>query len=451
MTFSFASRFAAVFASRFAAVFASRFAAVFASRFAAVFASRFAAVTILAFALACGGSDKKPVVPITGPDTTGTGTGTGTPRGTTSPILQSLGLGRVDDRYTAEVWVRGTTAYTSTWGLRSSARGNAIKIWDVAGNTPVLVDSIIVATASTLGDVQVSDDGTLLVVGIESNPNGGLAIYQLDTPTRPRLLVRTTGSDLQYGVHTAEVARVNGKLYAFCAIDPTNNVPAALVIMDLSTPATPVQVAKLAIGMPFIHDVFVRDGLLFTAEWHDGSGIWDIGAQGGSPTSPRRISLTKSVGGQVHNLFWFQDPSNNNRKYLFVGQEGPGSIGSSSVGDVHVLDISNLAAPVEVAAYNLPGAGTHNFSVDETNGLLYAAYYNGGVRVLDIRGDLSSCTAAEKFADGRCNLGLMNREKARFTGTGTGPVYIWGVHYAGQSLYASDMLNGLWKVQGSVR
>ena len=107
----------------------------------------------------------------------------------TPALLLPLGLGAVNDRYTAEVWVRGSTAYTSTWGTRGATRGNAIKIWDVSGPTPTLVDSVIVPGANTLGDVQVSDDGTLLVVAIESNPNGGLAIYALDTPRTPRLLV----------------------------------------------------------------------------------------------------------------------------------------------------------------------------------------------------------------------------------------------------------------------
>ena len=399
---------------------------------------------------ACGGGDKD-TTRITGPgDTTTTTLPIVTPPTTTGPLLGALGLGAVNERFTAEVWTRGTTAYTSTWGTRATARGNAIKIWDVSGAKPILVDSVIVANASTLGDVQVSDDGQLLVVAIESNPNGGLAIYQLDTPTKPRLLVRTVGGDLATGVHTAEVASVNGKLYAFCALDPASGSPAKLAIMDLSNPSAPVQVSTLVIGMPFIHDVFVRDGLLFTAEWNDGVGIWDIGAQGGSPAAPRRLSLTRTVGGQVHNLWWYQDPSNGNKQYVFVGQEGPGSIGSSSQGDIHVLDISSLTAPREVAAYTVAGAGTHNFSVDETNGFLYAAYYNAGVRVLDVRGDLGTCPTTQRFADGRCDLALMGREKSRFTGTGA-PVYIWGVHHVGSSLYASDMLSGLWKLQGSAR
>ncbi len=364
--------------------------------------------------------------------------------------LGLLGLGAVGERYTSEVWVRGTTAYTSSWGTRAGIRGNAVKIWDVSTDTPRLIDSVIVANAGTTGDVQVSDDGKLLVVAIEPNPNGGLAIYALDTPRAPRLLTRTTGGELQYGVHTAELARVNGVLYAFCAIDPVNNVPARLVTVDLSDPSAPRTVSSVQLGAPFIHDVFVRDGTLFTAEWNDGVGIWDIGVQGGSPAAPRRLAKVATVGGKVHNLWWYHDATTANKKYLFVGEEGSGVIGSSSIGDIHVVDISTLASASEVAVFTVAGAGTHNFSVDEANGFLYAAYYNGGVRVLDVRGDLASCTV--KLADGRCNMGASGREKARFLGAGSlNGLYVWGVHWSSTGLFASDMLNGLVKLSPATR
>ncbi|MEQ1691796.1 MAG: hypothetical protein ABMA00_10940 [Gemmatimonas sp.] len=366
--------------------------------------------------------------------------------------LAALGLGSVPDRYTSELWVRGTTAYTSTWGTRSgTGRGNAIKIWDVSALTPTLVDSVIVANASTLGDVQVSDDGSLLVAAIESNPNGGLAIYQLDTPRSPRLLVRTTGGELQYGVHTVEIARVNGVLYAFCNIDPANNVLARLVIVSLANPSQPTTVASIQMGTPYIHDVFVRDGLLFTGEWNSGLGIWDIGGggTGGTVAVPKRISHVATLGGKVHNMWWYHDPADNSKRYVFVGEEGPGVIGSSSVGDVHVVDISTITAPVEVARYTVSGGGTHNFSVDEASGFLYAAYYNAGVRVLDVRGDLGSCVTSQRTADGRCDLTLMGREKAIFSGNGS--VYVWGVHWSASGMFASDMLNGLWRISPATR
>ena len=403
--------------------------------------------TVAAIVLsACGGSESAPTQVTRPADTTAT-----VPVPPRPGVLTHLGQGAVPERYTAEVWVRGTTAYTTSWGTRAGTRGNAVKIWDVSANQPRLVDSVIVANATTTGDVQVSDDGSLMVVAIESNPNGGVAIYSMANPRAPQLLVRTTGGELQNGVHTAEVARVNGVLYAFCAVNQANGVPSRLVVLDLSTPSAPRTVWSQAMGSPFLHDVSVRDGLLFTAEWNDGVGVWDIGAQGGTVAAPRLLGRARTVGGQVHNVWWLHDPGTQSKKYLLVGQEGPGAIGSSSAGDVHVVDISTLTAPVEVAVYSVAGAGTHNFSVDEAQGFAYAAYYNGGVRVLDVRGDLSTCTAVQKTTDGRCDLAKMSRERASYAGVGGVPVFVWGVHWSASGLFASDMLNGLWRAAPATR
>jgi len=404
------------------------------------------AATLAAIAAsACGGSESAPTQVVKPPADTAITVPTA------PSVLTHLGQGVVSERYSAEVWVRGATAYTTTWGTRAGVRGNAVKIWDVSANEPRLVDSVIVANATTTGDVQVSDDGSIMLVAIESNPNGGVAIYSMANPRAPQLITRTTGGELQYGVHTAELARVNGVLYAFCSVDPASGVPSRLVVLDLSTPSAPRTVWSQAMGSPFVHDVSVRDGLLFTAEWNDGVRIWDIGAQSGTVSSPRLLGRARTVGGQAHNVWWLHDPVTQSKKYLLVGQEGPGAIGSSSAGDVHVVDISTLTAPVEVAVYAVTGAGTHNFSVDEAQGFAYAAYYNGGVRVLDVRGDLGVCTTVQRTSDGRCDLAKMSREKAAYLGTGGVPVFVWGVHWSASGLFASDMLNGLWRAAPASR
>lgn len=370
-----------------------------------------------------------------------------------SPVdLTLLGHGLVQDRYSGEVWVRGSTAYTSTWNFRGINGGDAIKIWDVSGNQPVLVDSVIVANAGTTGDVQVSDDGNLLAVAVEPTGYGALALYSLANPRKPQLITRYSSQNLISGVHTAEISRVGGVLYAFCSIDPASGVPAKLVILNLTNPATPVEVTVLTLGAPFQHDVFVRNGLLFTAEWNNGVGIWDIGATSGSVAAPKRLGLLKTIGGQVHNIYWYIDPTNNSKRFAFIGEESPGQIGFSSAGNIHVVDISDFSALKEVAVYSVAGAGVHNFSMDEDKGLLYAAYYNAGIRVLDVRGDLGVCSAGQKTADGRCDLALMGREKARVLGnTDLGIDYVWGVQYVNGSLYATDMITGLWKYQGATR
>jgi hypothetical protein len=363
---------------------------------------------------------------------------------TNSPPLTVFGGGGVPERYTAEVWVRGNVAYTTTWGTRQ-ALGNAVKIWDVTGNVPTLVDSLIVPSASTLGDIQASDDGTLLIVATEFAP-GSIMIYSLADPLKPQLISRYSTSLTNPGVHTAEVQRVNGTLYAFLSIDPVGGTPARLVIVDLSNPASPTQVFTAAMGSPYVHDVYVRDGILITALWNQGITLWDIGGAGaGTVANPIALGNVATVGGKAHNVWWYHNAVTGEKRFAFVGEEGPGAIGATSNGDIHVVDVSSFASPREVAFFHLDGAGTHNFSVDENRGILYAAYYNGGVRAIDIRGDLSSCDAANQSADGRCDLARMGREISHWAGDGYS-IYVWGVQLSGGRVYASDMLNGIWKL-----
>lgn len=350
-------------------------------------------------------------------------------------------------RFTAELTVGTRYAYTSTWGTRAGVRGNAVLIWDVAPADPVLVDSIIVPNAGTTGDVQLIEDANLLLVAIEPQPNGAIALYDVADRTRPRLVTRYQTRNTANGVHTATAARVDGRLYAFLCIDPTLTAEAQLVILDITDPATPREVWVQAMGQPFVHDVFVRDGLLFTAEWDAGLGVWDIGGggRGGSPSAPVRLGLVLTQGGDVHNVWWLRDPQSGAR-YALVGEEGPGTIGTSASGDIHVVDVSNPSAMREVAYFTVPAAGTHNFWVDEAAGVLYAAYYNAGVMALDVRGDLSSCAETARDARGRCDLARAGRWIGR--ALHDRGAYVWGVEGApGGTVLATDMLRGLWRVQ----
>lgn len=378
--------------------------------------------------------------------------------------LGLLGSGSVAERFTAEVAVAGQFAYTTSWNTRAGVPGNAVKIWNVAGNVPILLDSLIVPNAATTGDVQISDDGGLLVVAIEFGSDDGIAIYnRASTPQKPTLIRRFTTEATRQGVHTVKLARVNGRHYAFLSLDPRGGLPAKLSIVDITDPASPTEVFVRAMGQPYVHDVFVRDGILMTALWHTGLTIWDIGggARGGTPSNPIELGTVKTAPcstcaagtSYVHNVWWFQDPATGSRKYAFIGEEGPANLGGfqSATGAVHVVDVSDFSNPREVAVYEPDPAstwsgqraGAHNFVGDEPSGILYAAFYNGGVRALDVRGDLGTCTAAQKTADGRCDLLKMGRE----VGIGlsdTGVLrFVWGVALSGNRLFASDMPNGL--------
>jgi hypothetical protein len=372
----------------------------------------------------------------------------------TPAAMRVLGNGLDTNRYSGEVAVRGNLAYLTSWGTRR-AFGNKVSIFDVSGDVPTLIDSLIVSGATTTGDVAVSDDGTLLIVATE-RAGGSIVVYDLADPRKPRLLSRFNNANTDPGVHTAEIGRVNGKLYGFLSIDPPSATGARLVIVDLSTPSAPREVYNKVIGNPYVHDTFVRSGLLFLGLWDDGVEIWDIGGcgTGASPAAPKVLGRLRTLGGQVHNIWWYHDATGSKR-YAFIGQEGAGSVPSSSRGDIHVVDLSDPTAPKEVAFYHVDGAGTHNFSVDETNGVLYAAYYNGGVRALDVRGDLGTCDANQKNLDAatnllRCDLRLTGREIGVGLTSLNRSIYVWGVQYLNGVVYASDMVNGIWKL-GAVR
>jgi hypothetical protein len=139
----------------------------------------------------------------------------------------------------------------------------------------------------------------------------------------------------------------------------------------------------------------------------------------------------------VHNSWWFHNPVTGEQKYVFVGEEGPANIGVTATGDIHVVDVSDLTAPKEVAFFHLPAvagdsAGTHNFWMDEPAQILYAAYYDGGVVALDVSGTLSG--------------DLSSRLLASIRPGGAGNTYTWGVQLYNGDVFASDMLSGFWRL-----
>ncbi|MEZ0333318.1 MAG: LVIVD repeat-containing protein [Gemmatimonadales bacterium] len=353
-------------------------------------------------------------------------------------VLSVVGGGHnVEDRFTSDLWVHGSHAYTGTWGFRGAGSGNAVKIWSLgAGGTPVLADSIVIQTISTVSDIEVSDDGQVLLASAEGGDQQGLYLYSLVDPERPVLLDRELVST---GLHTATFGLIGDRRYVFAAKNPGDP---ALMIYDVTDPTTITLATSVPVPADYgIHDTFVRDGLAFVFAWNSGVIIYDVGngIRGGSPSQPVEVSrLVTSDNGiaggpAVHNGWWFHNPVTQERRYLFIGQEGPATIGSMASGDIHVVDVSNLTAPREVAFYHIDGAGTHNFWMDETRQILYAAYYNAGVVAIDVSGTLQGDLASRTISEIRPG--------------GAQETFTWGVQLSGGSIYASDMISGLWQLK----
>jgi hypothetical protein len=370
-----------------------------------------------------------------------------------SPVVLSVVAGgnNVPDRYSSDLWVHGNYAYSGTWGgfFRKNDPGDVLNVWSLGPTgAPSLTDSVKVAGVQTVSDVQVTDDGQLLVLsgerGGDFGEDGGVYVYRLTDPAHPDFL--GVAPVPHGGVHTVTLSQINGQEYAFAAKNPgfsgreDENQP-ALLIYSLRNPQSPALVHREPILPHYgLHDTYVRDGIAFLFAWDEGVIIYDVGngIRGGSPSAPVKISqLVTTTSGvnspSVHNGWWFHNPVTGEQRYLFVGQEGLGVVGSRSSGDIHVVDVSDLAHPAEVAFFHLNGAGTHNFWVDEGRQVLYAAYYNAGVVALDISGTLSG--------------DLSGRLLSQIKPGGSGNTYTWGVQLANGSLYAIDMLSGLWQLK----
>jgi hypothetical protein len=363
----------------------------------------------------------------------------GPPEPPPSSLTLSIAGGgnNVPDRYTSDLWVHGSHAYTGTWGgsPRGGNGGDALKIWSLSGTgAPSLVDSLIVPSIGTVSDVEVTADGAVLMFSAEQGPNAGLYLYDLADPAAPTFL---DSVQVPNGLHTATFGEIDGRRYAFTARNPPDP---ALEIFDVTDPSEIQPAASVSIPPAYgIHDTYVRDGLAFVFAWNTGVIIYDVGngTRGGSPTSPAEVSRLITDQGivgspAVHNGWWFHNPVTDEARYLFIGQEGPGTIGFAASGDIHVVDVSDLTNPREVASFRLPGAGAHNFWMDEAAQILYAAYYNGGVIALDVSGTLSG--------------DLAGRMVAQLKPGGSEATYTWSVQLANGSVYASDMLSGLWQI-----
>lgn len=222
-----------------------------------------------------------------------------------------------------------------------------------------------------------------------------------------------------------------GLLLAACGGEDPPTAPGTVQQLDL--------LASVPVAPNYgVHDIFVRDGIALVSAWNTGLLLYDVGAglAGGSPESPAPVSSVVPTLGTVgsartHNAWWFHNPANGERRYVFVGQEGPGSLGARSSGDLTVIDVSDLRNPVQSAFYHLDDAGTHNFWMDEPAGILYVAYYNAGVVGLDVSGTLTG--------------DLVSREIFR-TVPGGPDTYVWGVMLHQGALYATDMIDGLYRL-----
>ena len=349
--------------------------------------------------------------------------------------IVQLGTGDVFDKHTSDAWFfEGVDG--KDYGVSGTFFDGQAYFWDVSDPANITkVDSIKV-DARIVNDVKVSKDSKICVITKEgaSNRKNGFVILDISNPSDVKVLSEYTDG-LTGGVHNVFID--NNHVYALNAFGN----PAKFEVVNIEDPKNPKGVGKFELKLgSAIHDIWIEDGIAYTSNWKDGLYIVDVGngIAGGSPSNPVAVANFNYKTGANHAAFPFKSKSTG-KFYVILGDEiFPEGVdffaANETTGFLHFVDFTDLKNPVEVARYELPGYGSHNFWVEDD--VVYAGMYNGGLRVIDVSGDLLG------------DLYKQGREIAAFkTGSPNGFIpnntMTWGSQYFKGNIFYSDFNSGI--------
>ena len=357
--------------------------------------------------------------------------------------VEVVGRGRVLDRHTSDLWIwEGTDgrdyAITGTWG----ADGRSY-VWDVSDPADIERLHEVNVDARTVNDVKVSEDGDIAVISREgaSNRRNGIVVLGVGNPREGVPILSEFTDQLTGGVHNVFISEDH--VFALSAGRRYD-------VISLEDPRNPQRVGRFELDTPghSIHDVWVSDGVAFSSNWTDGVVAVDVGGggRGGTPDEPVELGRYAYPSGWNHSAFPYRSQSTG-RFYLFAGDESfpyggysPTRDGAPSraAGWIHVIDWSDWDDPREVARYQVPEAGSHNFWVEDD--VLYAAFYNGGLRVVDVSGELMG----DLYRQGR---EIAMYEPADPDGYIANAPMVWGPQPYKGYIFFTDWNTGLWAVK----
>lgn len=363
-----------------------------------------------------------------------------------------VGHGTVKDVNTSDLWVwpgigkhEGKDfAATGTWG----ANGEAY-FWDVTDPAKMHIIDTVTVDARTVNDVKVSEDGRVGVITREgaSNRKNGFVILDITDPYDVKITYEFN-DDMTGGVHNVFIYENN--VYAV-------NNGRKYDIINIEDPANPFRVGRYELDTPGhgVHDVWVKDGLAYSSNWADGVHVVDVGgvkfneanrsklqfnpflamAGQGSPGNPVKLGGMADSNGHNHAAFPFISQSTD-KFYIIAGDEWGNQFGMA--GGFHFLDFTDPKNPKETAIYQVPEAGSHNHWVHGDT--LMASYYQGGLRIVDISGELMG----DIYGQGREIAFFMSGDPDGFMANRPN---VWGTMPYKGLIYFSDMNNGLWAIK----
>jgi hypothetical protein len=234
------------------------------------------------------------------------------------------------------------------------------------------------------------------------------------------------------------------------------------VILDVTDIYNPRYVSEYRHPNGRIHDIWVKDGIAYSAHWDAGVVLVDVGhgGWGGSIEDPVFITSYELPSGRTHEVIPYYQESTG-RLLVFAGDEIIGRQGyaleggtdrfpydpdvpgsgrpRSTAGYIHIVDFTDFENPRKIARYHVPDYGTHNSWVEDD--VLYQAYYEGGLRVVDVSGD-----------DLMGNLYTQGREIAVYKpydpiGFQRNAPMVWSAQLHKGHIFLSDANSGLWSLR----
>ena len=352
--------------------------------------------------------------------------------------IDLVGHGSVSDKHTSDLWIwEGVDgrdyAVTGTWGADGTAY-----FWDVTNPANIVKIDSVQVDARTVNDVKISEDGRTCIISREgaSNRKNGIVIIDVTDPSNAEI-ISTFTENLTGGVHNLFIYQDH--VYALSAGQK-------YYIINIKDRKNPYIVSKFELETPghSIHDVWVEDGIAYSSNWADGLQLVDVGngIAGGSPEKPVQFASYAYPSGANHAAFPFRNGSTG-KFYVIGGDEifpyglnrkGPNMAG----GFLHFIDFTDMENPEEIARFDVPYAGSHNYWIDGET--LYVAFYNGGVRVVDISGELMG----DLRKQGREIAWIIPNDPDGYVPNAP---FTWGAQLHKGHIFYSDWNSGLWSAK----
>ena len=277
---------------------------------------------------------------------------------------------------------------------------------------------------------KVRVEADIMVINRELNPfqpgapsdfRGGLGIYDVSRPGRPKLITQWETDGM--GVHRFDF---DGR-YAYISPTAKGYVGNIVMILDLKDPAKPVEVGRWWMQGQHVaggekptwksterrcHHPLRRGNRLYTSYWHGGFVILDIQ----DITKPKLVSAFNTYPAfpwPTHTCLTF--PSKiQNRDIMLLASEDAGRAREFYPAFLWVYDITDERQPVPFASYQVEGidgtpapefTGVHQPSEVFSGTEVPVAWFAYGLRVLDFKNPHAPKEVASYVPDPAPGLG----------------------------------------------